>query len=119
MNEKEYERLKRQIREECAEKLKALDLVWQMAKAGKSNENSPRKVGRKGEVLELVRAVLPNLSDKFTQRLVTDAIRQRNPDLGDIKRASVSSALRRLAGDGEIVVVEPGAGKRPSTYRRR
>jgi hypothetical protein len=114
MNEREYERLKRQIRQECAEKLKALETVWAMARNRKSDETNDID-SRKGEVLAMVKEAIKDLHGPFTQREIRTALAHMNPDV-KLKRASVSSALRRLAQDGTIMVLETGKGKRSTKY---
>lgn len=121
MNEREYERLKREIREKCEQDLAALERVWQLAQASAKAYEEARSGGRKGEVIELVRAAVDSLpvATPFTQRDVIGEFRKLNPDAPELNRASVVSALRRLAHvDGVISVVEAGKGKRASTYTR-
>lgn len=66
----------------------------------------------RGELVGAIRGILPNLPDGFTVKDV--ASRLSIPEVAD---ASVSSALRRMANQEALKVVEPGAGKRPTKYR--
>ena len=115
LNEKEYSRLKRQVREEFVEKTKALDMVWQMARDKEGNGTA--KPGRKGEVREVVKRAVATLIEVFTQHDVLAAAQQNDPNIISLNRVSVASALRRLAAEGILEVVEAGKGKRATKYR--
>ncbi len=118
MQEREYRRLRRRIEAEYQEKIKALDMVYQMSNgtASKGLEASRTSNAKKGALLNVVRKVLPDIHGEFTQRTVIEKLREKNPDVA-VKRASLSSTLRRLADDKEIELLELGAGKRPSRYK--
>jgi hypothetical protein len=116
MNEREYERLKKQIVDDCAEKLRALEIVWEMARVD-ARPAAIRSGPKKGEVMEAVRSAVNVLTGDFTQKDVTSAVLSIKPDT-PLNRASVVSALRRLADDDVITTVEAGKGKRPSVFRR-
>lgn len=118
MNEREYRRLRREIEEDFRKKTEALDLVWQMAKPSASGE-SVSAGGRwsKGMVLDEIRSVLKEMQETFGAKTVMEKVQERNPELATLKRASFSSALRRLADEHEIELVTLGAGKRGSVYR--
>jgi hypothetical protein len=119
MNQREYDRMKAAITAEYKRKLEALELVWQMA--GGSSMNTCASVTvrpRKGELQAAVREAVETLPQGFSVRNVEEAIRVLKPRLEGIKRASLSSALKRLVTAGEIQVVTEGSGKRASTYRK-
>ena len=116
MNEKEYERLKRAIREEHEEKLKAIEIVWKMA--GNTRGSGTAKRGPKGEVLKVVKRAIETITSEFTHHHVLETAKQADPRMLGLNRASVASALRRLAADGVLAIVQQGKGKRPSLYRR-
>ncbi len=115
MNEREYQRLRARIEREYREKLQALDTVWKMARqeTAKASANGAAK----GALLEGVRYVVPTLNGDFTLRDVERAM--RTAGLTVPKRASLSSALKRLAEGGELETVQPGKGKRASIYRSK
>ena len=115
MNEKEYLRLKRQIRDEYVEKTKALDMVRHMASDRKGNGTS--KPGRKGEVREVVKRAVNTLIEVFNQNDVLAAAQQNDPNIIGLNRVSVASALRRLAAERILEIVEAGKGKRATKYR--
>lgn len=121
MNEREYNRLRSEIEGEYRRKLDALDLVWKMANSSRSGTQAAQAVNGvvgKGKLLRAVRHALTDLHGDFTLRDVESQIRTVNPTLAaTIKRPSLSSALKRLAKEGAIVLVSVGTGKKPSTYR--
>jgi len=118
MREPEYKRLKRRIETEYHEKLAALDMVFRMSNSStvKNGNQDTRK--SKGAVPQAVRNALHKLSGEFTASEVEAQMKTDDPTT-NFKRASISSTLRRLAGDDEIVCTVEGKGKRPSKYRRK
>ena len=75
----------------------------------------------RGSLQGAVRDALPHIGGDFTLRHVYNQIVLNDPVLaGKIKdkMPSISSVLKRMADDKELVLVEAGSGKRPSTYRR-
>jgi len=121
MNQREYERLKREIQAEYQKKLEALEMIWQMAQnrnhsTASATTRSTSELAR-GFLLSAVKNALQHISGDFSQHIVVQKIAELHPNLSPVKRASVSSALKRLAGGKEIELVEAGSGKRPSVYR--
>jgi len=116
MREPEYRRLKRRIEAEYHEKLKALDLIFRMS--GGSSTVSGEKSSRtsKGAVSEAVRNAVSRMTAEFGVREIEDQIRKDDPT-SNVKRASISSTLKRMATDEEIKLTEEGKGKRGSKYR--
>ena len=120
MHEREYKKLKREIQAEYDEKIKALEMVWRMSGGASqsASKNSGTAIG-KGSLLQAVRYALPKISGEFTLREVIKQIQADNPVFAEtLKRASLSSTLKRLANDKEIVLVMEGKGKRASKFRR-
>ena len=123
MNQKEYERLKRKIEEESQKKLNAIEMVWEMsgspaAKQTKRLETPQR--AKRGFLSKAVKEVLSILPDEFVPWDVEKLIFDKFPELqGTVKSASLSSTLKRMADDGEIKIVELGAGKRATRYTAR
>jgi hypothetical protein len=121
MNEREYNRLKSEIEAEYRRKLDALELVWKMSNSSRNGTQAIQAVNGvvgKGRLLKAVRHSLTELRGDFTLHEVENQIRLVNPTLAaTIKRPSLSSALKRLAKEGVIIVVSVGAGKKPSKYR--
>jgi hypothetical protein len=117
MREPEYKRLKRKIESEYQEKLKALDMVFRMSGgiSTKNNNQDARKT--KGAVPQAVRNALQKITGEFTVRDIEKQMKADDPTSA-FKRASISSTLKRLAKDEEIVCVVEGKGKRASKYRR-
>lgn len=117
MNDREYQRLKRQIEAEYHQKLDALEMVFRMSTNARRNGVEARISGpRRGVLLSVVRGVLPDIRGEFTQHSVIEKLHENNPEI-EIKRASMSATLRKLADDGEIELLQLGSGKRPSRYR--
>jgi len=74
---------------------------------------------RLGALQQAVKNTLQFISGEFTLRDVEKQIQATDSALAaKIKRPSLSSALKRLASEKEIVLVTAGSGKRASKYRR-
>src|SRR5437879_1070823 len=120
MNQREYERLKGEAAAEYKKKLEAIDLVWRMS-GGTSQNGSNPDVGHvgKGSLLQAVKQAVQFLTGEFTLRDVEKQIQATDSVFAaKIKRPSLSSTLKRLAEDKDIVLVAAGSGKRASKYRR-
>jgi hypothetical protein len=139
MTREEYERLIEHARVEYRENLVAIQRTWELSQqlAGADNQNAkdepsapPQKqqstenqgdreqFGR-GDVLRMIKEVLAQQTGTYTFSIINmqSALEQRHPNQSFI-RASLAGALRRLTEDGEIVVEQLGAGRRPTIYRR-
>jgi hypothetical protein len=118
VNEREYRRLRQQIEDDYRRKIDALEVVWKLS-ANTSNGNSAEVPVKRGTIDNLVRNVLGSMTGQFSPRDVMEEM-QKIPDFpGGINRSSVSSALKRLADDGVLSVVQIGKGKRASRYQRK
>lgn len=116
MNEREYDKLRKQVRDEYEKKLEALDLVYEMSKCG-SGGVEPLQMG---ELSKAVRSAVEKQSVPFTVRDVEVKIIESHPEhKSTLNRTSISSALKRLANDEVIVMKERGSGKRPTLYENR
>ena len=119
MREPEYNRLKRKIKAEYDEKLRALDMVFHIS-GGTANRNG-EKGGRKskGAVSQAVHKALPRMTGDFGVREIEEQIKIDDPTSA-FKRASISSTLKRMSEDkdGELTCT-PGKGKRASKYRKK
>jgi len=126
MNEREYLRLKADAETEYRRKLEAIETVWRMSggEYSKGWKPTPSLNGdglAKGTLQEAARAAIRLLSGDFTLRDVFTAIAKNDPILAgklEDKMPSLSGALKRMADEKELVLVEAGKGKRPSKYRR-
>jgi hypothetical protein len=147
MNQRDYERMKRQIREEYERKMDALEMVWLMAKPvpkSRLDAEKPRQTQgpvpeesliplertpvesngnhelKRGDLQRAVQAVIPDMPRMFTPHHVKRSIEKRFPEMGEIRGASLSSALKRLAEvsqDFELNLT--GSGRRPTRYQRK
>jgi hypothetical protein len=120
MNEKQYLRLKRQIEAEYHKKLEALEMVYQMARpiSSLTGKQLGMRTSSKGALRNALRSAFTSMSGEFTPKVVLAKLRERDPAFAEsVNKASLSSALARLAEGGEIELVEKGSGKRPSKYR--
>jgi hypothetical protein len=123
MNRREYERLKAEAQAEYRRKLEAVETVWKMTdgRNGDSPVASPSESIVKGTLQQAVKIALQRISGDFTLRHVYNQIVLEDPVLADKikdKLPSVSSVLKRMADEKELILVEAGSGKRPSKYRR-
>jgi hypothetical protein len=114
MHEREYKRLRTTIEAEYRMKLDALELIYGMA--GK-NGHSPSPSPIKGELAQAVVSAIQQMKDQFSVRDVEQTLKVIYPNL-IVNRGSLSNTLKRLEGK-ELELVVKGAGKRPSSYRRR
>lgn len=122
MTEREYQKLKNRIEQECKEKLRALDVVWQLARNASSNGQPEGQQKReitagKGKLLNAIRQALTDIHGRFSIHEVEKGVQGNSPDL-IVQRSSISGALKRLAESKEIEIVEAGSGKRPSVYQK-
>jgi len=120
MNEREYRRLKDEAKAEYDRKLDAIEMVWKLSGGTSANgaQNTSVSVG-KGLLQKAIRLALEDIPNEFTIRDAEDWIRRNNASLAaTLKRPSLSSALKRLAGEGVILLTSTGSGKRPSKYRK-
>jgi len=123
MNIKEYERLKADAQAEYRRKLEAIEMVWKMTdgrNGASAGDSSSESVG-KGALQDAVRSALPHIGGEFTLRHVYNQIVLDDPVLAEKikdKLPSVSSVLKRMADDKELILVEAGSGKRASKYKR-
>jgi hypothetical protein len=65
---------------------------------------------------DIVRRAIETLSGDFTVNEVYEKLAQDNTSL---KKSDVSFVLSRFAKSGEIVQIEQGGGRKPSTYTSR
>ena len=127
MNQREYEKLKRQFKEEYDQKLAALELIYRASNKPDNTFQKPKKstsslngerAPRTPGIKETVRNILPEINKDFTLHDVEDKLAESDSEIAaKIKKASLSSVLKRLEAEGDIVIVERGTGKRPSIYR--
>ena len=119
MNEREYDRMKKAIEEECRKKLEALDLVWEMSGGALKKKRSITEGGlKRGELRGAITAAVATMTADFKPSDVLLKIRAHNQQLASqIKPASLSGTLKRMADAGDIEVVFAGVGKRASLYR--
>jgi hypothetical protein len=69
-------------------------------------------------IINGIRRLLPSISGDFTLETVVALLETTtHASVPNLKRTSVSTALRRLRKDRLIELVRPGSGKRPATYR--
>lgn len=70
-------------------------------------------------LVNAVRDAVAKLTDPFTREQVMEWLTRHRPEINPgTRRVSVATALSRMVDD-EIEVSEPGAGRRPSKYRKR
>lgn len=120
MNEREYNRLKKQVNEEYARKLVALDLVYEMSRSGSGGLVNSTPSLPMGELSKAVRMAVDTQITTFTVREIEEKIIESQPEYKSaINRTSISSALKRLEKDGYIVMIERGKGKRASRYGKK
>jgi hypothetical protein len=121
VNIREYDRLKLEAEAGYRRTLEAIETVWKLSggAAPQNGASSQQSTVGKGALQQAVKATFQFLPPSFTLRDVETHIRAMNPALAaKIKRPSLSSVLKRMADDNQIVRMTTGSGKRASTYRR-
>jgi len=132
MNEREYERLKKIIQDDYRKKLEALDIVWRVAvgssppgeklttapNGGSAAGDSDEPAESRGVIMAAVEDAIYQIEGAFTVKSVAPLVMEILPGTQSPERSSISHALKRLADDGRLEVVQLGRGKRPTTYRR-
>jgi hypothetical protein len=122
MTEKEYSRLKQRIEDERRKSLEALERIWSLSK-GSGNGSKPRspvESAKSSKLKQAILNVLPALSGEFIQKDVEEKIKVHDPVFAEsLKRASISMALKRIAGEEKIELLEVGKGKRATRYRTK
>src|SRR5262245_39191875 len=112
---REYLNLRAKIEQTYRDDLAALDRVWRLSSgrdedSGDESEQAETPERRtRGSVDRLVRWVIADLPEPFGLREVQGSLSVRSPEESrSIPRASISSALMRLADAGMLDVVEQG-----------
>lgn len=126
MKEREFIRLRREIRADYHKKIEALELVWRML-----NESAPppdpKKKRPKAEnppssqdggqahtqTAAQIKSVLGLMDGQFTRNDVLRALRKQGIEANS---STVSHTLKRIESRGEIVLLSKGAGKRATVY---
>ena len=119
MTEREFKRLKSQIEKDYHERLRALQIVYDMSKKMNAEGAEDDEATGRGPLTAAVRAVLPEMEGDFTLQDVEGLLRRLQPAAATgLKSASLSSVLTRLADKEELKVITPGKGRTPTVYRK-
>lgn len=78
---------------------------------------SPNNRAKKLRITQEIRAAVQGFQGEFTQHDVVEWIKDKYPS-AQVRSATVSSALWRMAKQGVIERVREGYGSEPNTYRR-
>src|SRR2546422_780553 len=103
MHQREYEKLKKQFKQEYEQKMTALEIIF---KATNSKETADITVGsgrkeRTPGLKETVLKILPYLEGNFTLNDVDRKLAELAPESAtQVKKASLSSILKRLEDSG-------------------
>ena len=120
MRESEYVKLKQRIEADYRKKLDALELVWKMSGAanGKPGHQvaAPLEGRTKGQLVRAVREFIQNASSEFAISDIQTALLRGHPDLGEVRRQSITIALRRQES---IEIVSLGKGRTEAKYRKK
>ena len=131
MTHREYELLKilaetkrseavMRAQHEYQSSIESIEHVWKLsAELPPESLESRAEPRRHGEFMELVRRATEAMPGPFTIHQIANHLMIHEIALGpDLSTNAVSMALKRLHGQGELEVLELGAGKRATTYRR-
>jgi hypothetical protein len=117
MNQKDYERLKRQIEEQYQKDIASLDRIMELSRNGSEAPAQVESTIRPEEVEEAVIAILPAVEGIFNKRRLATLMREADPTLPADIHFLLGGILKQLEGT-KVELVEKGKGKRPSDYRR-
>lgn len=119
MRVSEYLKLKQRIEADYRKKLDALELVWKMSDAvnGKlGSQTAPLLQGRtKGRLVRAVREFIQKATSEFAISDIQTALLRDHSELGEVRRQSIATALRRQKG---IEIVSAGKGRTEAKYRK-
>jgi hypothetical protein len=114
MKEREYLQMRAKIKAEFEAKLAALDTTWQMFKPSANDpNNSPVK---KGQLAKLVGDATDKQIRQFTADDIVSEISRFNPGI-QIKRASISTVLKRMEKEHKLEIVEQGLGRAATVFK--
>lgn len=120
MNQHEYNQLREQIERDYREKLHALELVWSLSQAVLTRNRRRTEAVTDADggnvFLAAARKAIAELP-YFSIVEVEREIQKSHPGL-IVKRSLLNALMRRLAADGEVVLVEGRRGKPDAVYRR-
>jgi len=122
MNEREYERLRRQIEDEYQHKATALATVWGLANPGEplpkwppvKADETPESRTPRGQASAAIVSAVGRLGPEFTSSDVAKLLEESAPST---PRSTISHTLKRMVEDGRLVCLEAGEGKRPGRFR--
>jgi hypothetical protein len=125
MNERDYFRAIREVREEFEIKVKALEMAWRLlnkteppkAKKAKHKSDPDWQVATKG-LPAAIAAIVIEMPSEFTTVDVDKILRANYTEFAKTGRSAVSHTLKRVAERLEIAC-RLGAGKRPTTYMKQ
>lgn len=118
MKSRDYEQIKRQIQQRCADDLAALERTWQLAQdltpARPESESNP------DDLTEAVRWAVTQIppGEVFNKRIITNLIRAADDTVPESARESVGWILKKMSDAGEVQQGLVGKGKRPTEYTR-
>jgi len=122
MNHEDYQETLRRLaakRDNAATKLKeaedairGFELAWKLV-----GEGSPSGRRRKSDVSDVVGLALDGMIDQFQVSDVVKIIEDKYPDHAPVNRSTVSTALMKMANDGEIDLVKRGQGRIGSVFK--
>lgn len=122
MRETEYRKLKQRIEAESRKKLEALELVWKMSGGsnGKAGSQSVAHLegSTKGRLVQAIREFLQTTSGEFAISDIRTTLLRDHAELGDVRRQSIATALRRQEKRKVIEVITPGKGRTEARYRK-
>ncbi len=117
MNQKDYDRLKRQIEDRYRADLEALERIREL-----SNGSAPvSDASANPEGLpDKVKQAVQEMGDEavFTKRTLTNHLRKSDPTIPQSIQSAVGGILKRMKEAGEIRLVRVGKGKRATEYAR-
>ncbi|MBX9655249.1 hypothetical protein K2Y11_16670 [bacterium] len=129
MRHEEYSALKKKIQDEYAERMKALDLVWEMSKEINPSSSvsispsnaapmTPHEVTDSSEdessIAGDLREIISGFQGNFRSKEAYVLLRRKR---GPVKENTFYSAFQKLRKSGAITVVVKKIGSKPAVFR--
>lgn len=119
LDEKEYTKLKKKLKEEYAQRLAALDVLFGKASAAHDhaaeNGHKPEKVST---LAEAVRQILDKMPQKFSSQDIRQSLSKDFPSI-KFHASTLSHFMKRLhENEGRLKLISKGKGKKPGIYEK-
>ena len=118
MNIRDYERIKRELRERYEADLASVERTWELLQASAPGRTEAETTAR--DLTLEVKAAVRQIPEGqiFNKRTITDQLRESDPTISVSAREAVGMILKKMSDAGEIRQGRIGEGRRPTEYTR-